>query len=994
MGKKQPLTTPLDASAHVLEQTLEHALEHVQHLLPEQKPIERFVHHNTLHAFEDLPFDQAVLAAGELHGAQPYMSEQRFRQEYERGRILDLDIEDAIARHVPQKETPFKGVSVRHMVHVAMLHMPEHTSSRGLRWQIEEGGMLDHFPATLPRPAREALLAEGPAPLTLCALWRASQQLATHLASEATPRAAVRLSELWLARTGHDLDALVHPWLIRWAGAYLDHGVSFWPAPEREGGFLRFMLTQLTLPVSAPAGWLKVARKLAQEFRKSNLSASQVTLRCAASMGVSEGELATWVERTALALSGWAGMFSQIERRPDTAPGTPPPATLADFIAVRALLDLAVARWQVAHRLGSGEASGSLRQRIEAMPVTRGGTCELHVVKSWQLFHLAMYLGVSAARLDALDARQRAALGALLDRYDSHARRALWQLAYERRYRVELLDGLLDHHEASGQERVARAHAPAVQLILCIDDREESLRRHLEEISSDYETLGAAGFFGVAMWYKGLGKATPVPLCPPVVTPQHYVYERPVQQDGARSTGVGDLYHSLDSRKSATLLAGGALAMLGWHKLVPMIGRVLAPRRHAQWRASLERGVGETELVLTRTTEALTPQGWHQGYSHEEMAAILKRFFEDMGLTEGFAPLVAVAGHGSTSVNNPHGAAYGCGACGGGHGGPNGRAFAQMANMPEVRALLAAQGIVIPDTTWFIGGYHNTTNNDVSFYDIRLLPESHREGYARFMRDMAEARRRDAHERCRRFESAPLEIEEAAALEHVEARAEDLGQPRPEYGHTANALCMVGRRAWSRGLFLDRRAFLVSYDPAIDDEKGTILERLLASVGPVGAGINLEYYFSYVDNNVYGSGSKLPHNVSGLVGVMDGHSSDLRTGLPLQMIELHEPIRLLVLVEGQPDQVAAIIANHPGLKRLVAHRWILAAVYDPEQNRAWFLEEEGFEEHTRERAERHEATRLEASHHWYAHRRDLLRPATIGATKESDMSRGGRHAVG
>jgi uncharacterized protein YbcC (UPF0753/DUF2309 family) len=81
---------------------------------------------------------------------------------------------------------------------------------------------------------------------------------------------------------------------------------------------------------------------------------------------------------------------------------------------------------------------------------------------------------------------------------------------------------------------------------------------------------------------------------------------------------------------------------------------------------------------------------------------------------------------------------------------------------------------------------------------------------------------------------------------HVEERAVDLSQARPELGHATNAACFVGRRALTHGLFLDRRAFLVSYDPGID-KTGEILERILLAVGPVGAGINLEYLFSTVD---------------------------------------------------------------------------------------------------------------------------------------------------
>jgi len=73
----------------------------------------------------------------------------------------------------------------------------------------------------------------------------------------------------------------------------------------------------------------------------------------------------------------------------------------------------------------------------------------------------------------------------------------------------------------------------------------------------------------------------------------------------------------------------------------------------------------------------------------------------------------------------------------------------------------------------------------------------------------------------------------------------------------------------------------------------------------------LEYYFSHVDNERYGAGSKLPHNVACLLGVMSGHASDLRTGLPRQMIEIHEPMRLLILVEATPERLLDIARRQP-----------------------------------------------------------------------------------
>jgi len=171
-----------------------------------------------------------------------------------------------------------------------------------------------------------------------------------------------------------------------------------------------------------------------------------------------------------------------------------------------------------------------------------------------------------------------------------------------------------------------------------------------------------------------------------------------------------------------------------------------------------------------------------------------------------------------------------------------------------------------------------------------------------------------------------------------------LAQPRPEYGHCTNAVCIVGRRSLTRGLFLDRRAFLVSYDAGQDDPDDRSLVSLMAAVVPVCAGISLEYYFSFVDNDRYGCGTKLPHNVTGLVGVMDGHASDLRTGLPWQMVSIHEPVRILFVVETTPERMNSVIDRSASLKRMVENRWIRVATIDPDSGRVHVRRASGFEE--------------------------------------------------
>jgi uncharacterized protein YbcC (UPF0753/DUF2309 family) len=252
-----------------------------------------------------------------------------------------------------------------------------------------------------------------------------------------------------------------------------------------------------------------------------------------------------------------------------------------------------------------------------------------------------------------------------------------------------------------------------------------------------------------------------------------------------------------------------------------------------------------------------------------------------------------------------------------------------MANDPRVRAELQKRSLRIPDETWFVGAYHNTCDDSMRYYDEDLVPACLSKELSEVQGALEEACELDAHERCRRFESASLTIDPTSALVHAEAHAYDLAQPRPEYGHATNAVCIVGRRERTRGLFLDRRAFLVSYDPA-RDPSGGILSGLLRAVGPVGAGINLEYYFSFIDPTGYGCGTKLPHNIVGLIGVMDGHASDLRTGLPWQMVEIHEPVRLLTIVEAETGTLERILSEEPGLANLVVNEWIQLVAWDPD----------------------------------------------------------------
>ena len=148
---------------------------------------------------------------------------------------------------------------------------------------------------------------------------------------------------------------------------------------------------------------------------------------------------------------------------------------------------------------------------------------------------------------------------------------------------------------------------------------------------------------------------------------------------------------------SKTLMRGWlSTTALGLLSAVPLTGHLLAPRRYARLREWLNKAFlpqPRTELTLMRNTAQSQDavSGLLMGFAAAEKAERVASVLGPAGLARGFARVVVILGHGSTSLNNPHESAHDCGACGGRRGGPNARLFAAMANRPEVRDRLREQ---------------------------------------------------------------------------------------------------------------------------------------------------------------------------------------------------------------------------------------------------------------------------------------------------------------
>ncbi|WP_298140136.1 DUF2309 domain-containing protein [Acidiferrobacter sp.] len=349
------------------------------------------------------------------------------------------------------------------------------------------------------------------------------------------------------------------------------------------------------------------------------------------------------------------------------------------------------------------------------------------------------------------------------------------------------------------------------------------------------------------------------------------------------------------------------------------------------------------------------------GFSVEEQVRYVTQALLSIGLDRNFSRFVLLIGHMSHSENNPYESALDCGACGGGKGLPNARALAAMANKPEIRRRLRERGIVIPEDTWFVPAIHNTTTDVIELHDLDMLPARHLLYLERLRSGLAAAGRCCAAERMPLLDlPARLAAEPFAAAALAQRQAHDWSQVRPEWGLARNVYAIVGRRVLTEGVDLEARAFLQSYDYRLDP-KGRLLENILTGPLVVGEWINLEHYFSVVDTESFGSGSKVYHNVAGRFAVMTGNQSDLRTGLPSQTVvkdgrPYHEPVRLIAMVEAPLEFARRTVARLAKVQALISGGWVRLVVLDPEDDyRMHVLEDGGFHVHPRSGRAAHSA---------------------------------------
>ncbi|MEO5603414.1 MAG: DUF2309 domain-containing protein [Cyclobacteriaceae bacterium] len=800
-----PLGQPFD------EQQILHQLKHY---LPSQTPLKDFIHHNTLHAFQNLKFYDAIFKASKIFGYQVTLQLTEFRDLYKMGRIKDTCLEQII---------------------------------------IEKKGSEN------------------------LSVWKENLLIKNYDTLEFARIGRLRAS--WKNQYQIDLDSAVHPLLFRILSSYLDQGISLWRFPVKAEGFLA-SIKALESTSFTSLFKTKRARQLLLDNHSNMASLLKIVVG-------HESYYEQYLFDQQFSHQGWSGIVSSIEDHPETLLDRKN-ISLHDLIIFELLLEIDALDYKF------GNSWAPLSHRLKRKPRN--------------LFRK-------------------------VKKKEIHEVFTLWQEAFEWSYYDEVLAGLGLVKKLKPQI----SEQKSFQALFCIDEREDSLRRHIEKTDPACETFGTPGFFSVEFFFQPENGKFYDKLCPAPVTPKYLIKEFNVKEKRK--------HELLYSKATHTFLTGFIIALtLGFWAVIRLFLNLFKPAMSpaiSNAFAHMDKG---SQLTIENKNLSERENNLQIGFTVEEMVSRVESLLRGIGLTKDFASIVYVIAHGSSSANNPHHGAHDCGACSGRPGSVNSRVFSFMANHTKVRERLREKGISIPDKTQFVGGLHDTASDQIIYYDEAILTIENSEQHKIDALAFETALDHNAKERSRRFASIRTNMDLKNVREAIRKRSVSLFEPRPELGHGTNTLCIVGSRNLTKKLFLDRRAFMNSYDHKTDPD-GKLLTGIMKPLGPVCGGISLEYYFSRVDNHKLGAGTKLPHNVVGLFGVTNSSDGDLRPGLPLQMIEVHDPLRLMIIVEHFPDVVLKTIQSSSEMYEWFINDWVHLMVANPETHKFYYFKDGAFKEY-------------------------------------------------
>ena len=693
--------------------------------------------------------------------------------------------------------------------------------------------------------------------------------------------------------------------MIKWCKLFLDESQAVWSMPYREEGFYRAWQKMASLD---PALTLEARKQIKNLPNEADIALKEALSQ----LGIPHSETQEYLEAHLLALPGWAGMMlwcSQQQIKESSL--------VSDYLAVRISMEQCLMKPYLPLPRQRTEEDVNMESLIAAW---------IH----WGNFPINAWSGLPLAE-------QKARLN-LAWQFDKIIRSRLWLEAWEKTYENQLMKKIASKQQISDQKKPSLA-----QFVFCIDVRSEPFRRQLER-KDCFETFGAAGFFGMPIETCKLDNEHSHSSLPVMQKPQIKVKEflpesqyKPFHQKLQAVHSLNGTFKTMKHNLPASLLlpeiSGPWLGMQTLARtIIPRSAGLLFKKLLDKWFMK-----PEAELTLDRihTPKSELPVG----FSEEEKVDYVEQALKMIGLTDHFAPLVVICGHGSHSTNNPYAASLDCGACGGASSAFNARVLAALCNLPNVRQPLKARGISIPKDTVFAAAEHITTLDELHWVYLPKLSETAEAAFTRIQAVLPMVSEEANAERVSKLPNLKVNCKNPKM--EAERHSEDWSVVRPEWGLAGNAAFVIGERRLTEESNLGGRVFLQNYNWK-KDKDGSLLAGIIAGPATVCQWINLQYYASSVAPHYYGSGNKATQTVTSGIGVMQGNASDLLTGLPWQSVMesdeklYHAPLRLLVVIQAPEEYVERLLNQDRTFQQKVQNGWLRLSSIDREGNwKSW-----------------------------------------------------------
>ena len=660
--------------------------------------------------------------------------------------------------------------------------------------------------------------------------------------------------------------------ISNWAASYFDNGQAIWTAANQSISPFNAWKEEAEVNLSPEVAGLKGFRKTIKSLPDNALEAVDFALD---KLAIPQGGLELYLHTLLLRLGGWAAYVSRLDWDNELYGGKD--GKLIEFLAVLVCWEYALLQC-----LGSAQLSSTWNEATKLL-AKADGQKEINAALEQKLI-LQEAFDISEQEI-------------IINKFKGSV----------------VLPKLSD--------RQAKAQA-----IFCIDVRSEVYRRNLEMADAEIETLGFAGFFAFPIKYVPLGHEVGESQCP-VLLPTGPTILEELQDKEANQRALKSRLLNRSLQQVWKSFKSGAVTCFSF---VSPMGLSYLPKLFSD-SYGLTRPVPHPDKVgMNKKSDENRQVSLANAQHNDETAGIpldqqlqmAKNALNAMSLTDDFAKFVLIVGHGSTMVNNPHATGYDCGACGGHTGESNAKVAVAVLNSPAVRSGLQKDNIHIPLSTVFLACLHDTTTDELSIYNEHEVPSDRKSELKELKASLQLAGQTTRMERSLRLKAEKFSDIDKSIL----MRSKDWSQTRPEWGLAGCSAFVVAPRERSKGIDFAGRSFLHSYDWKKDEGFG-VLELIMTAPMVVTSWISLQYFASTVDNKVHGSGNKTLHNVTAGLGVLEGFSGDLRTGLPWQAVHdgenyQHEPVKLNVIIEAPMDAMNAVLAKHKGVKDLCDNGWL------------------------------------------------------------------------